>query len=96
MSEFHENLARIMMVEHAEQMRKLSLTDSEVALIRTIESQATVTGSQIANWKSITAANASAKLKRLYDKGYLSRDQKTDPSGGLFYEYYLGRGICYE
>jgi len=39
--------------------------------------------------EEISIQNASAKLKKLYNSGYLSRSEETAESGGIEFIYYI-------
>lgn len=53
-----------------------------------ILNRASVTASEMANTLNLKIANASTKLKQLYEQGFLLRQQEIAESGGVEYRYF--------
>ena len=70
-------------------IRELLLTKNQVSLVRTVRLLGAITASILSDMEEISIQNASAKLKKLYNSGYLSRSEETAESGGIEFIYYI-------
>lgn len=78
------------MVSVPDTVNKIRLSDSQINLLRTIQKQDFgMTTAELSNLENITTQNASIMLKKLWNKGYLTRLVMKDKTGGNFYEYWL-------
>lgn len=72
-------------------VRKAYLNETQLALfqlVKTLEgNDSGVSARQIANRLGISVHSASTQLYRLFNKGYLSRQKNTHPSGGREFIY---------
>ena len=78
---------RILIVTNPALVRDLMLTDFNIKVLNYIKENKTCRSSDIASKFEICTISASIMLKWLHKKGYLSRWQQPDPSGGHYYEY---------
>lgn len=62
-------------------------TERQVQLIRFVNGGSEVTGPEVAKHFEITLSGASAQLKALCGKGFLSRVDVGDPTGGNLFQY---------
>ena len=69
-------------------IRELALTSHQQAIIDTVISQDEVDSSFIAKDIGTTVQSASNQLKNLYRRGYLSRREIIDESGGNKFIYW--------
>lgn len=88
--------ARRLMMSDPEFMRSISLSDGEIKVIKLVGEFNHLVSQGMASIELSAAldkslANASAKLKKLFTKGYLSRVQSDDPTGGVIYSYRVKR-----
>ena len=77
----------IVLAGKGDEIRKLLLTLQQIELVRMVSAAECITTSQLAEWKKISVQNASSKLNRLYDAGYLSKITVSAPSGGIEHIY---------
>ena len=70
-------------------IRKLLLTDVQVALVKRIE-KTPLTSSSLAKMIGVSVQNASAMLKRLHWAEYIRMTERSAKSGGLE-KVYFGR-----
>lgn len=68
-------------------MASLKITEREGAIIHFVRKERKATAAQVADEFGISIQNASTSLKRLYEKGYLSRGELTHETGGIEYSY---------
>jgi len=68
------------------EVRDLSLSKRQVDLITHLKCNS-ATSRDIADKYDICVQNASQQLKNLYGKGYLTRVEIDDKTGGYLYEY---------
>ena len=68
-------------------IRELLLNKAQITLLREIGTKE-VTSNWLSKIKKVSIQNASGKLERLRKAGYLSRENRGDPTGGdmFFYE----------
>lgn len=84
--------ARLLMKTYPEFMRNIRLTEGEIKILDIVKSSNRITAPELAHAISVSLQNAGAKLKKLFDKGYLSREQEADPTGGIIYIYHHKAG----
>lgn len=77
---------RSLMIERLDDIKKLLLSPRAVDIVRLAKSSE-ITSSDLANKYSISVANASAQLNKLYLKGYLSRVESIETTGGIMFTY---------
>ena len=70
----------------SEDIRCLLLNRKQIALLRKIGTKE-VTSNWIASSEDVSIQNASSKLERLRKSGYLTRENRGDPTGGDMYFY---------
>lgn len=75
-------------------VKEVMLTKKDIELIDFIKDKNKVTPSIIADYRDININNASTKLKRLFDQGYLTRIESKSTSGGTEYVYTVSADIC--
>jgi predicted transcriptional regulator len=78
---------RKLIYSRLDDIKELMLTKKDIELIDFIKEKNTVTPSIVAQYRDININNASTKLKRLFDQGYLSRLNAKSTSGGVEYIY---------
>lgn len=88
MKDVTKELIRVVMVNQLDGLKDLMLTKNDLVLLDHIEKKLGVTASQAAKFKNSSVVNASTKLKRLYDQGYLQRESITSPTGGFEFFYH--------
>ena len=64
-----------------------SLTKSNLEIFNILMTKNQVTTSQIASLLNLSVQNASIKLKKLVDEGYILRFEETAESGGIEFVY---------
>lgn len=68
-------------------IRRMLLTPTQISLFKTIHAHGEVTTSFVVNLLGVSSQNASAKLQRLYNGGYLARGERDAETGGIEYVY---------
>ena len=63
------------------------LSEAELRLFRLLEKQGPMASPDVQMKLGISTVNASTRLKRLFDRGYLAREQAVDPTGGKVFIY---------
>lgn len=76
------------MVECPDIVRKAILSDVQIELFKYIEKAGKVYSREIAEEYSWSVQNATMKLRKLYEAGYLKRIGVAQESGGIEYQYY--------
>ena len=71
-----------------ERVKELLLTKNDIEIINYIKDKRGVTAVDIAKRQDISMQNASTKLKRLFDQGYLIRREMSSSSGGIEFVYW--------
>lgn len=69
-------------------IRKLLLTPEQINLVKFVEMKGSVTSHFVKGLLDISSQNASAKLRRLHDAGYLRMIERNAESGGIERVYY--------
>jgi predicted transcriptional regulator len=78
----------LVMRGHSDKIRALLLTRDDVDTVRWVGSGGPgVTTGQLATRLGCSIQSASARLSRLWRRGYLTREEHTAPSGGIEYFY---------
>lgn len=89
---------RRMIVEHGDAMRDVVISASQVQTVVIVKdltkSGVEVTSSELANQLSISVQSASSRLEKLYNKKYLKRYSRLQPSGGQEYVYTVAIYDC--
>lgn len=79
----------LVMRGHSAKIRALLLTQDDVDVVRWVGSDGPgVTTGQLAARLGCSIQAASARLSRLWRRGYLTREERTAPSGGIEYFYW--------
>lgn len=75
-------------IEDRESVAGMMLTRRQVMVYKLAAAyRGGLTSANLSHQLSMSIPSASAALKALWVKGYLTRDEKTDPTGGFFYKY---------
>ena len=74
-------------------VKRLLLTHNDINLIKFIKSELSVTPGKVAIYKDVNVNNASTKLKRLFEQGYLVRKEDKSSSGGVEYIYSISDNL---
>jgi len=69
-----------------EKLRELSISKRQFELVTLLE-HVEITSRGVANHYSICVQNASQQLNNLFRKGYLTRVEIEDKTGGYMFEY---------
>ena len=76
-------------VSDFELVKKLTISKQQLEIIQLCPSgfRTGLTACGLAKKRNITVQNASTQLAKLYKKGYLTRFERVDKSGGIYLEY---------
>lgn len=78
--------------DYAEKLKSLLLNKNNRDFVNSLRKHTGsikhVTSHQIATRDNTSTQSASAKLRKLYEKGYLGRKELIDSTGGTYYEYF--------
>jgi len=77
-----------LMISNSILVRELLLTDAAIQLYVFCRSRDGTSSHHVSTVFNVSIQSASARLKRLYTIGYLTRKQLTAESGGVEYVYY--------
>lgn len=79
-------------IHNAELMRWLTISDIAVQMVKRVQATGTqgMTARQYSDKYEPTVVSCSQRLKHLYRRGYLKREEMVDPTGGTFFTYYVG------
>jgi len=80
----------------SDQIRTLLLTKDQIKLVKYVARFKWVKAFVISEREGISVQNASGKLNRLYQAGYLQRYSMSAKSGGLEYIYFAQDFTDYE
>mgnify|MGYP000017613356 CR=1 FL=1 len=83
-----QNDLRLLMLTDLDMVKSLLLTKNDLTLIEFIKSKEEVKPVQVAVFKETNVNNASTKLKKLFEQGYLQRRENNNETGGLEYVYF--------
>jgi len=67
--------------------KKAILTAREKAYIALFQKYESLTSGEVAQKIGVSLTNSSTNLKRLFDAGLLSREEKPDVTGGIYHLY---------
>ncbi len=74
-------------------VKSLLLTHNDVDLLKYIRKELRVTPGKLAGYRDVNVNNASTKLKKLFEQGYLSRVEVKSSSGGVEYVYSISSDL---
>lgn len=76
-------------IECPETVRNLILTDSQIAFVEHIRDcgYPNVSAAELAERSGKSVQNISTQLSKLWRRGWLTRKQYTDETGGIYYRY---------
>jgi len=63
------------------------ITEASRAVIDIIFDAGEITAAQLSDKQKITLQNASTKIKKLFNQGYITRQESVLPTGGIHYLY---------
>ena len=88
---FRENatVVRKLILEDLDTIRACLLTEHLVSVLTLINLEKNMTSGRLSIILDISPQNASAKLTKLFTKGYLVRKEVTSETGGIEYVYKL-------
>jgi len=87
-----EKIVMTHMLSIPDLVRRKQLSDSQINLVRYVQIQILgLTASTLSDDYGISTQSASARLKALWLKGYLSRIDVGDGTGGVVYEYWVAK-----
>ena len=78
-------------IENETKLLGPALTKSNLEIFNLLKSKKKVTTSQLASLMDVSVPNASSKLKKLVDDGYILRFEETAETGGIEFIY---QSIC--
>lgn len=86
------NRVRSEVMHNAELMRKLVISGIAVQMVQRVQAAGTqgMTARQYSDKYEPTTVSCSQRLKHLWERGYLRREEMVDPTGGTFFTYYVG------
>lgn len=87
MKSFSERAFMLAFLAEPDTFRPLLLTDHQIGLVKNAQGRSALTARQLADEEGISLSNASQQLVKLWRAGWLSRKQRSDPTGGLYYSY---------
>ena len=85
--EIRAQLVRVLNLQHRRLLRALSLTKKEYALLQHILHAGPATSAKASSVIDTTPQIASMVLLNLMRKGYLTRAELPNPTGGTMFEY---------
>jgi len=77
---------------NCEKLRELSISKRQFELISYLNGKS-ATSRTIADLYDICVQNASQQLKNLFSKGYLTRIEMEDKTGGYLFEYTANKSL---
>jgi len=82
------NKLRKTFLNNPQKVRGILLTDYQMSILDLISNNE---GDSDSKWLmsvlSISITNATTQLRKLWEKGYLTRVETKDPTGGILYKY---------
>lgn len=72
-----------------ELVKELMLTEYQLTVVEFVELYEEVTTADIVKWQECSIQSASAILSRLKTSGWLKREERKDPTGGILFVYKL-------
>ncbi len=84
---------RNFILDNMAEIKKMMLSESQVSLTKGVKQRymfhgMKTTSCDLSIETGISVQCASVKLKNLYNMGWLTREKRTDPSGGYYYVYF--------
>lgn len=86
MEEYMESELRRLFLSNPKMIKQLSLSNAQRKLYKKVFASGGITSSGIADRFDIAIQSASGRLRELYNKGYLTRQEIPQDSGG--YEWF--------
>jgi len=74
-------------------LNSLHLSQVEYSVLRYVKAETFTESKELASALKITIPYASALLRKLASKGYLSRKEVPDKTGGSYFEYVLSKEL---
>lgn len=76
-------------LESPDSIRNLVITNNQVAIVKHVRDCGlpNICARELAELKNISVQNASIQLSKLWLRGWLTRHQLTDETGGIYYRY---------
>lgn len=78
---------RTLILTDRERVQRLMLTDQESEVLQHFISYTTFSSFQVSAVFCFQPSHTSMVMKKLFDKGYVTRRRETAPSGGSEYQY---------
>jgi predicted transcriptional regulator len=90
-----DNAIRQMILSNPEKVRELLLTNAARNILMTVaqDGDAGVTAAEWVRRFDDSIQSASQKLKSLWGKGYLTREEMASPSGGIHHLYKINEEL---
>jgi len=86
---------RLVLMNNREDVLELMPSLREIQIMRMVERHKFAFSSDVSLWFDISLQNASTQLRKLHQKGYLSRMEITDPTGGTIFKYNMGVALMF-
>ncbi|MCP5019840.1 MAG: winged helix-turn-helix domain-containing protein [Ketobacter sp.] len=69
--------------------RKIVITDNQIAIVRRVQTHdyPTITSRELAQLEGISVQSATIRLRRLWEIGYLTREERIASTGGIIFHY---------
>jgi predicted transcriptional regulator len=85
---------RNFILDNISEIKKMILTEKQMNLVQAVIERDKYHGMKTSAFDvsvetETSIQNASTRLKNLYDKGWLSRVEREDPSGGIYFAYFV-------
>jgi hypothetical protein len=74
-------------------VKELLLTHGDLKVISFVSEKINATPCDVAKFKEVNVNNASTKLKKLFEQGYLTRSESKSSSGGIEFIYSVAHVI---
>lgn len=82
-----EKKIRRLYLQNRKAIEDMALSQRQHQLLASIRCEGAMTARQVAKLEKVSIQNASCKLTALYRKGWLTRDDVGDPTGGKMFVY---------
>lgn len=79
-------IRQMVMASHGDAIRELLLTENDIKTV-TLVGHKGMTTREVADFYECSIQMATNTLKRLYFRGYLTRYEANDPTGGIYHFY---------
>lgn len=85
----NETQLRAAFLLNPDRYRSVVLTDNQISIIELIggSDYPTMSAREYADEQGISVQSSSQQLSRLWLRGYLGREERLDPTGGVIYRY---------